>query len=172
MTEGSSSLTEDDLALRDRLIAEADANGNAIVEVPAEDGEGPFTFSVGAYRRFGVPEGIVLGLPPAAGRQLVNAYVRRAAAGKKFIPGVRYHDFFDGVPITFERVAKGHYFPYFGTAFLLHPAGDFPAVQLIVPATGMIWPWQPQAPADFVRWQPILTVSGVPESWVPGVNGP
>jgi hypothetical protein len=172
VTDGGSSLTEDDLALRDRLIAEADTNGHAIVQVPAEDGEAPFTFSVGAYRSFGVPEGIVVGLPPDAGRHLVNVYVHRVAAGKKYIPGVRYHDFFDGTPITFERVAKGHYFPYFGTAFLLHPDGDFPALQLIVPTADTVWPWQPQAPAGFARWQRILTVSGSPESWVPGVNGP
>ncbi|GAB3442252.1 DUF4262 domain-containing protein [Actinophytocola sediminis] len=165
-------LTAEEVDLRDRLIAESDATGNAIVEVAAEDGEGPCTFSVGAWRRFGVPEGITVGLPPEAGRHLVNTYVRRAAAGKKYIPGVRYHDFFDGVPITFERVAKGHYFPYLGTAFLLHPAGDFPAVQLIVPTAALVWPWDEHAPPDFARWQPILTVSGRPESWVPGVNGP
>lgn len=165
-------LTGEELDLRDRLIAESDAKGNAIVEVAGEDGEAPFTFSVGAWRRFGVPEGIAIGLPPGVGRRLVNTYVRRAAAGKKFIPGVRYHDFFDGVPVTFERVAKGHYFPYFGTAFLLHPGGEFPALQLIVPTTDGFWPWHPRAPADFARWQRVLTVSGRPESWVPGVNGP
>lgn len=173
MTTDHLDLDDEELtALRERLIAESDTNGNAIIEVAGEDGEAPFTFSVGAWRRFGVPEGIAVGLPPGVGRQLVNTYVRRAAGGKKFIPGVRYHDFFDGVPVTFERVAKGHYFPYFGTAFLLHPKGDFPAVQLIVPTTDGIWPWHPRAPEDFARWQRILTVSGRPESWVPGVNGP
>lgn len=165
-------LTDEERELRDRLIAESDARGNAIIEVAAEGDEPPFTFSVGAWRRFGVPEGIAVGLPPGVGARLVNTYVRRAAEGKKFIPGVRYHDFFEGVPITFERVAKGHYFPYFGHAFLLHPKGDFPAVQLIVPTTDVIWPWHPHAPEGFALSQPILTVSGRPESWIPGVNGP
>lgn len=165
-------LTAEERELRERLLAEADERGNAIVEVAGTDGEAPFTFSVGAWRRFGVPEGIALGLPPGVGAKLVNTYVRQAAEGRRFIPGVRYHDFFDGVPITFERVAKGHYYPYFGTAFLVYPKGDFPAVQLIVPTPEVVWPWHPHAPEGFAHWQRVLTVSGRPESWIPGVNGP
>jgi len=165
-------LTDQQRELREWLIAQADERGNAIVEVAEEAGVGPFTFSVGAWRRFGVPEAIVVGLPQGVGAKLVDEYVRRAAEGKRFIPGVRYHDFLDGVPITFERVAKGHYFPFFGSAFLLYPNGDFPAVQLIVPTPEVVWPWHPHAPEGFARWQPVLTVSGRPESWIPGVNGP
>ena len=97
---------------------------------------GPYTFSVGAWRRFGVPEAVVIGLPEGMGAVLVNAYVRRAAAGERFVTGVRYKDFFEGLPIVLERVFKGWYFEYFGSAFLLHPKGDFPAVQLIVPTEG------------------------------------
>lgn len=165
-------LTDEQLELRERFIAESDTRGNAIVEVAEESGAAPFTFSVGAWRRFQVPEAIAVGLPPGVGARLVDTYVRRAAAGKRFIPGVRYHDFFDHVPITLERVAKGHYYPYFGHAFLLYPEGDFRAVQLIVPTPDQVWPWQPDAPPGFAAWQPVLTVSGRPESWTPGVNGP
>lgn len=165
-------LTDEERALREWLITESDNRGNAVVEVAGEPDAAPFTFTVGAWRRFGVPEAIAVGLPPGVGARLVDTFVERAARGKRFIPGVRYHDFFDGVPITLERVAKGHYFPYFGSAFLLYPDGDFPAVQLIVPTPGLVWPWQPHAPAGFAAWQPVLTVSGRPESWTPGVNGP
>jgi hypothetical protein len=165
-------LTDEELALRERLIAEADERGNAIVEVAGDEYSGPYTFSVGAWRRFGVPEAVVIGLPEGMGATLVNNYVRRAAAGERFVTGVRYKDFFKGVPVVFERVYKGWYIEYFGSAFLVHPKGDFPAVQLIVPSEDVIWPWHPHAPEGFARWQPILTESGKPESWTPGVNGP
>jgi hypothetical protein len=165
-------LTGEELALRDRLIREADERGNAIVEVAGDERSGPYTFSVGAWRRYGVPEAVVIGLPEGMGATLVNAYVRRAAAGQRFITGVRYKDFFKGVPVVFERVHKGWYLEFFGSAFLLYPKGDFPAVQLIVPTSDVIWPWHSHAPEGFARWQPILTDSGRPESWIPGVNGP
>jgi len=165
-------LTADQLQLRDWLIAESDAHGNAIIEVAGDEMSGPFTFSVGAWRRFGVPEAVVIGLPEGMGEVLVNAYVRRAAAGERFVTGVRYKDFFEGVPVVLERVDKGYYFEFFGSAFLMYPKGDFPAVQLIVPTPEVVWPWHPHAPEGFARWQPILTESGRPESWTPGVNGP
>lgn len=139
----------------------------------AGDDEGaPYAFTVGAWRQLGVAEAVVVGLPSGMGGQLVDAYVRAAAAGTRFVPGVLYREFFDGVPVTVERVALGHYTEFFGSAFLVYPKGDFPAVQLIVPTPAGHWPWQPDAPPGFARWQPVLTESGLPESWTPGVNGP
>jgi hypothetical protein len=129
-------------------------------------------FTVGAWRRFGVPEAVVVGLPDGMGSVLVNAYVRRASAGERFALGRPYLDFFAGTPVVLERVAKGHYLEFFGSALLLYPNGDFPAVQLIVATPEGVWPWQPDAPAGFADWQPVLTVSGSPESWMPGTNGP
>ncbi|MPZ80095.1 MAG: DUF4262 domain-containing protein [Actinophytocola sp.] len=165
-------LTDEERALRERLIADADEHGSAVVEVAGDEHSGPFCFTVGAWRRFGVPEAIVIGLPVGTGKILLDAYVRRAAAGERFLTGVRYKDFFEGVPVVLERVDKGHYFEYFGSAFLVYPKGDFPAVQLIVPTPEVVWPWHPHAPEGFARWQPILTESGRPQSWTPGVNGP
>ncbi len=165
-------LTGEELALRDKLIADADAHGNAIVEVAGDERSGPYTFSVGAFRRFGVPEAVVIGLPEGMGADLVNLYVRRAAAGERFVTGVRYKDFFAGLPVVFERVFKGWYLEFLGSAFLVYPNGDFPAVQIIVPTKDGVWPWHPAAPEGFARWQPILTDSLGPESWTPGVNGP
>jgi Domain of unknown function (DUF4262) len=166
------SLTDEERALREKLIADADEYGNAIVQVGGDERSGPYTFSVGAWRRFGVPEAVVVGLPPDMGADLVNLYVRRAAAGERFVTGVRYKDFFQGLPVVFERVFKGRYPEFFGSAFLVYPDGEFPALQIIVPTKDAIWPWHPHAPEGFARWQPILTDSLKPESWTPGVNGP
>ena len=165
-------LTDDQVALREKLLADADEHGNAIVEVGGDERSGPYAFSVGAWRRFGVAEAVVIGLAPPMGRNLVNLYVKRAAAGERFVSGVRYKDFFQGLPVVFEHVDKGWYPEFLGSAFLMYPKGDFPAVQIIVPTADAIWPWHPHAPEGFARWQPILTDSLKPESWTPGVNGP
>jgi hypothetical protein len=165
-------LSAEDRRLRDFLIAQADTHGKAIVEVAGDDDGAPYTFSVGAWRRFGVPEAVTIGLPAGAGRALVEAYVRRASEGEPFPPGQVWDDLLEGVLVTVERVNKGHYFEFFGSAFLVHPDGAFDAVQLITATPEDYWPWEPDAPRGFDLWQPVLTESGAPESWEPGVNGP
>jgi Domain of unknown function (DUF4262) len=165
-------LTDSDRDMRQWLLKQAEDHGNAVVEVAGDDQGAPYCFTVGAWRRFGVAEAVVIGLPLELGRVLVAAYVQEARDGTKFQPGQLYGQFFNGVPITCERVAKGWYPEYFGSAFLLHPTGDFPAVQLIVPSEGGYWPWHPEALRGFSRWQPVLTQTGVPESWRPGIDGP
>lgn len=165
-------LSEEDRRLRDFLIAQADAHGKAIVEVAGDSDGAPYTFSVGAWRRFGVPEAVTIGLPVGAGRALIDAYVDRASRGERFPPGHVWDDLLEGVLVTVERVNKGHYFEFFGSAFLVHPDGDFDAIQLITATPQDYWPWEPDAPPGFRLWQPVLTASGAPESWTPGVDGP
>lgn len=165
-------LSPEDRRLRDHLIAEADAHGTAYVEVAGDADGAPYTFSVGAWQRFSVPEAVTIGLPEGAGRVLIDAYIQRARRGETFRPGQVWDDLLEGVLVTVERVNKGHYFEFFGSAFLVHPDGDFEAIQLITATPQDDWPWEPSAPPGFDLWQPILTESGLPESWTPGVDGP
>ncbi|TDV48903.1 DUF4262 domain-containing protein [Actinophytocola oryzae] len=171
MTEDDE-LTAAERRLRDHLVAQADARGKAIVEVAGDRDGAPYTFSVGAWQRLGVPEAVTIGLPEGVGSQLIDTYVERASQGEKFSPGQVWDDLLEGVLVTVERVNKGHYFEFFGSAFLVHPEGDFEAVQLITATPQDYWPWEADGPPGFALWQPILTESGVPESWTPGVDGP
>lgn len=165
-------LDEEMRRLRDHFVAQSNAHGAAIVEVAGDEQHPPYTFSVGAWRRFGVPEAVTIGLPPGAGEILVRNYVRRAGQGEQFRPGGVWDDLLEGVLVTVEKVGKGHYYTYFGSVFLLHPAGDFDGVQLITSTNDDAWPWEPDAPDGFDRWQPLLTESHAVESWTPGVDGP
>ncbi|MDV6013324.1 DUF4262 domain-containing protein [Haloechinothrix sp. LS1_15] len=160
-------LSQDELRLRDRLLEDLEHRGNAVVTVAPEDAEPGFCFTAGAWWKHGVPEAVVIGLPPRMGPVLLDAYVDRAAMGERFLPGVLYRDFFDGVPLTFEHVSQQHYPQYFGSAYVLYPDGAFPAVQIIVPTPDGYWPWSVDAPAGFDQWQPVLTRTGRPESWTP-----
>ena len=153
-------------------MAQADARGWAIVEVAGDERGAPYTFSVGAWQRHRVPEAVTIGLPPGAGHMLVDAYLDRATKGEKFRPGQVWDDLLEGVLVTVEKVSKGHYLEFFGSVFLLDPAGDFEAVQLITATPDDYWPWEADAPPGFDAWQPVLTASHDPESWTPGVDGP
>jgi hypothetical protein len=161
----SQGLTTQDQKLRRWLLDQAEEHGNAIVQIGGDESAAPYAFTVGAWRRFGVAEAVVVGLPPEMSQVLLCAYVQQARAGERFLPGTVYEGFFDGVAVAFEQVAKGWYPEYLGSAFLLYAKGEFPAVQIIVPTSDGIWPWEPDAPPGFARWQPILTESGLPESW-------
>ena len=158
--------------LRSWLLEQAEQHGNAVVQVAGDDGGAPYAFTVGAWRRFGIAEAVVVGLPPEMSEVLLRAYVSRAREGVRFRAGTVYDGFFDGVPVAFEQVAKGWYPEFLGSAFLLYAKGDFPALQIIVPTPEGSWPWHADAPGGFARWQQILTESGAPESWTPGVDGP
>ncbi|MEU6642897.1 DUF4262 domain-containing protein [Saccharomonospora sp. NPDC046836] len=163
---------EQDHQLREWIVAQAEERGNAVITVPPDDHGAGYAFTVCAWAMHGVPEAVVVGLPEPLGSVLLDAYVDRAAAGEQFEFGTLYDDFFNDVPVTFEKVARGHYPEFFGSAFLVYPDGDFPAVQIIVPTPERQWPWDAGAPEGFAAWQPILTVSGLPESWTPGGESP
>ncbi|WP_020672595.1 DUF4262 domain-containing protein [Amycolatopsis nigrescens] len=165
-------LAAQDQELLDWIVEQGEQRGNAVISVSSDANGSGYCFTACAWALHGVPEAVVIGLPEDLGPVLLDAYVDRAASGEQFYYGRLYEDFFDGVPLVFEQVAKGHYPEFFGSAFLVYPDGDFPAVQIIVPTTEGHWPWSPDAPEGFAEWQPILTESGDPQSWQPGVNGP
>ncbi|GAA3856098.1 DUF4262 domain-containing protein [Saccharothrix violaceirubra] len=168
----STPLSPQDRNLRNWLLEQSETNGHAVITVPQDDEGAGYAFSVGAWRRYGIAEAVVIGLPPEMAKMLLRMYVVRSVQGERFVPGKLYFDFFDGTPVTFEKVFKGFYAEFFGSAFLLYAKGDFAAVQIVLPTTDGHWPWSDNAPAGFADWQLLLTESGRPESWTPGVSGP
>ncbi|MFB9902935.1 DUF4262 domain-containing protein [Allokutzneria oryzae] len=164
-------LEQSDEDLRRWLLETTEAHGTAVIQIEGED-HPPYAFSVGAWRRFGLPEVVAIGLPPEVSEVVINDYVSRASMGERFSPGGVYGGFLVDCPVTFERVAKPYYPQFFGSAFLLHPAGDFPALQMVARTPDGHWPWSADAPPGFAEYQPVLTDSGSPESWTPGVDGP
>lgn len=165
-------LAPEDQALLEWIVAEAERRGNAVISVPADDKGSGYCFTACVWAMHQVPEAVVVGLPGQMAQVLLDAYVDRAATGGLFELGRAYDDFFEGVPVVFEQVNRGYYAEYFGSAFLVYPDGDFPAVQIIVATPEGQWPWSADAPEGFAAWQPVLTDSGAPESWAPGVDGP
>ncbi|HET6504010.1 MAG TPA: DUF4262 domain-containing protein [Amycolatopsis sp.] len=169
MTEA---LAPEDQELLEWIVAEAERRGNALIQVPHDEKGAGYCFTACVWAMHQVPEAVVIGLPEHMAPVLLDAYVDRAATGEPFAPGTVYDDFFDGAKVTFERVSPAFYPEYFGSAFLVYPDGDFPAVQAVVATPDGKWPWDADAPEGFAEWQPLLTESGRPESWTAGVDGP
>ncbi len=141
--------------LRTWLLAQAEEHGTAVVQVAEDDDLAPYAFTVGAWRRFGVAEAVVVGMPAEMSEVLLRAYVSRSREGVRFGPHV-YDGFFQGVDVAFEQVAKGWYPEFLGSAFLLYAKGDSPALQIIVP-TPDGYCLRGRRPSGFAKWQQILT---------------
>ena len=165
-------VVDSDEQLRDWIVRTADEHGAAVLHVPSDDRGSAYAFTAGVWRRFGKPEAVVIGLPRDVAHTVVNTYIRRISAGERFVAGCLYEGFLQGCPVVIERIAHGHYSEFLGSAVLLHQSDDFPAVQLIVSSPDGKFPWQDDAPGGFAAHQPVLTASGQPESWSPGVTGP
>lgn len=162
-----------DEQLRRQLVDTADRHGAAVIQVEGDEEHAPYAFSVGAWRRFGKPELVVIGLPLEVAQSVINIYVGRVSQGERFVPGTLYEGFLEECPVTMEKVALEHYPMYFGSAMLVYDGPDFPAHQLLVSLPeSHTFPWQPDAPEGFADFQPVLTSSGAPESWTPGRDGP
>jgi hypothetical protein len=115
-----------------------------------------FSYSIGIQETTGAPELIVLGLRPALGHALVNAYCRKVRAGERFERGTRYAGFLDGFEVYLEPVP-----PKRAAEYLLgcerHYAGrPYAVVQLVYPSTRGAWPWRKSASPGFVAIQPML----------------
>ncbi|ASU79424.1 DUF4262 domain-containing protein [Actinopolyspora erythraea] len=166
---GAASSTDE---LRRWLVDTSERHGAAVLHVPEDEEHAPYAFSVGAWRRFGKPEVVVIGLPEKVGQSVVDTYVERVRAGERFVPGRLYEGFLAEQPVTFERVARTHYPTYLGSAMLVHGDDDFPALQLLLPTSDTgLFSWSERAPEGFAAYQPVLTDSGAPESWTPGHDG-
>lgn len=165
-------MADTDEELRKWLVDTAEEHGAAVVHVPGDEHGAPYAFSVGVWRRFGRPEVVAVGLPEDVAHTVINTYVQRAAGRERFVAGRLYEGFLEGCPVAVEKVAKPHYPEFLGSAFVVYGGDDFPAVQLIAPTPEGAFPWHEHAPEGFAQYQPVLTGSGFPESWTPGVDGP
>lgn len=145
------------------ILAHIDQYGCSVTSVAdPDDGEPPFSYSIGIARSAGAPEMIVVGLASKLGHWLVNEYCRRVSAGERFEPGLLYDGFLEGFPVQFSAVDRLHRENYMRSATWLHDGPDFDAVQLIWPSTSGVWPWDAEASDWFRANQPLLARVAAP----------
>lgn len=122
-----------------------------------EDGDGPrFTYSVGIEKSSKQPELIVTGLKQEVAHWIVNEYNDRVRNGDTFQTDKAYSGFLDGHDVIFKPMSKKHYSEYLGWDLWLYGNRDFRTLQMIWPSTSGVWPWDPDAPADYTWHMPLL----------------
>jgi Domain of unknown function (DUF4262) len=147
----------------EKCLADVERHGLHVIKVHG-DAEWPeFTYSVGLYRTFGLPEVIIVGLRAELAHWILNELAARARAGERFQAGDMLDGLLEGFLVTFRPVSPEHVAAHFGWALWFYDHELFPTLQLVFPSTAGVWPWDPDA-SEFLRTQqPLLETAPLPE---------
>jgi hypothetical protein len=141
----------------DRIGSCIEQYGCFVLSVADPDGvEPPFAYSIGIALDSGHPEAIVFGLSPNLGAWVINEYNRLVRAGKKFRPGVAYKGFLDGFPVYVEPADSTKAEDFMYACNRLYGGFGYPVVQIVIPTTAGVWPWERSASTAFRKAQPLL----------------
>ncbi len=111
--------------------------------VVAEDEEGPgFAFSIGLFESFGHPEVICFGPPPETLAAIVNLVGEAVKEGTIFGDGAVSDDIIEGHRCSFRAASKQAYREYLGYALWFYDGDDFPVLQLVLPDSHGLFPWE------------------------------
>lgn len=140
----------------EKALEDIDKYGCHILHVFEGEGNPRFTYSIGIEKTTGRPELIVTGLKRELAQSIINEYNRRVRSGETFQVDEYYDGFLGGFQVTLKRMEKKHYREYLGWALWLYQGLDFDVLQLIYPTVEGLWPWDDDAPDDFLWFLPRL----------------
>lgn len=144
-------------AHEDRIGSGIATYGCFVISVADPDGlQAPFAYTIGVTLDSGQPEAIVFGLSPSLGGWVINEYNRRMRAGKKFKPGVAYRGFLRGFPVYVEPADPKKTPGFMFACNRLYGDFGYPAVQIVIPTTQGVWPWEKGAGRAFRKIQPLI----------------
>ena len=146
----------------EKCLADIEEYGLHVMRVSGDDEWPAFTYSVGLYRTFGLPEVIVVGLRAELAHWILNELAARARAGERYQTGDVLDGLLEGFPVTFRPVSLEHVVAHFGWALWYYGHEPFPTLQLVFPSTAGIWPWDRAASGDVRRQQPLLETAPLP----------
>jgi hypothetical protein len=123
------------------LLSQLADPGWAVISIP-EDDEGPgYTFTVGLFHTFDLPELVFMGFNPTEAMNLLNAAVERLRGGQSFTAGSRVTDLMS-CQLAIVPVDPRHHHEYLGYARWLYRKVAFPVLQLVWPDNEMVFPWE------------------------------
>ncbi len=116
-----------------------------------------FTYSVGAFKNYGIPELIVFSLPQEVRHSLLTMYIETSKEGKTVEVNRRLSGWLENYDVVLIDIAGPKSAEYFGTASWFNETDDFPARQLIWPTTqSRAYPWDVEWPLNAAWRQPVL----------------
>ena len=121
-----------------------------------EEKEPNFSYSIGIQESSGVPDAIVIGLPPNLGGFIINEYNRRVKARKRFKRGKLYTGFIEGFSVYVEPARPKLAAQYTFGCDRYYEDEPYSIVQIVWPSTSGVWPWEKTASEWLRKHQPML----------------
>ena len=138
-----------------RVIDDVRHHGWHIIHVGA-DADGPgWSFSIGLYYTFGVPEFMIFGLPISSNEVIINGLGVEIRAGQRFSHGTVDANVLERQNVQFVTIARTHYRAYLGYAIWFYNGMDFPTLQIVWPDKHGRFPWDARCAFDD-SVQPVL----------------
>ena len=141
-----------------KLVSDVKSVGWHAVHISADE-QGPcFTFTVGFYYTFQVPEILVMGLRHEVSHELLRTAASQLKEGKSFPQFKGVSGFAEGYDCAFAPIKIEHYRNYLGFAMWFYRTLNkpFPALQLIWPDKGGRFPWEANYDTVFLAAQKAL----------------
>ena len=126
------------------------------VNVMEDDGQPPWTYTIGLYDTWNHPELIVIGRSRVTAHHMLESITadldldhrpNLEAPHNKLLPGSICH---------FIEVYPRYYPDYVGFARRYYRKRTFPLYQIVWPNDDGHYPWDEAAPHGFKEWQPLL----------------
>lgn len=115
-----------------------------------------FAYTIGLHDK-GVPELLVIGLPPEVAQPLINTFARWVLARKAMGQPLTGEFQLDGWAMVFHAVdALPVSAAEYATGAHRRSSGQARYLQLVWPDKAGLWPWDPQARREFIEAQPVL----------------
>lgn len=139
-----------------KVIADIEKFGWHCAHILEENGEPPWTFTIGLYETWQHPELIITGLSKDVAHRMLDIIAVRLEEKSPIDLTTATDALLEGYSCCFVEVPKQNYFVNVGFARWYYRGNNFPLYQIVWPSKDGHFPWNPNATESFRRWQPLL----------------
>ncbi len=126
------------------------------VNVIEDDGQPPWTYTIGLYDTWRLPELIIIGRSRVTAQHILETIANRLEANQPPTLNAPSHNLIPGVTCHYLEVHSRYYADYVGFARWHYRRREFPLYQIAWPGNDDRYPWDERAAGAFKEWQPIL----------------
>ncbi len=126
------------------------------VNVLADDRGGPFSFTIGVFQTYRLPELVIFGLPSIVAHQVLAIVVEKIQSGTPLDMSAPTDELLENYPCLFIPVPESAYENYLGFCLWYYQGQQFPMCQIVWPSREGHFPWHPETSESFRADQPVL----------------
>ena len=128
----------------EKVVADVERHGWAVLGIHAEDSVPGWAFTAGLWHTFGSPEVAMFGLHVEDMQQWLNVIGEQMRAGQPMRPEELRHGVLTDFPVAFRPAHQSWYRDLFGYALWFAQRPPLPFVQAVWPDREGRFPWDPE----------------------------